>query len=298
LYVFLFGLVYVAIYRIIVNMDISKGKTSGLGEMPKVGTLNEYLYTVGSLYEEARDTNKLEYDKKTSTFYKDKINNSGNEIYAKLESYLLDYGTTFMDPTNPNPPNRVLDDLNEIQDFIEKTEIFMNRRYQGGKYKDITDKKVKMLYNYLASEAISPMIVDQNTTNTQLIIKNFKESILTGMITKNSMNALSSSKQAYQKITMDIKEILGDTMFQYSTDAIVNRMQNIAAKDTTRQRIMDNKRRLAANSRVALAYIYEQMMADLELLGTMPEHSALYVNADTFSRMPLNGRPLLHDTHN
>jgi hypothetical protein len=27
------------------------------------------------------------------------------------------------------------------------------------------------------------------------------------------------------------------------------------------------------------------MMADLELLGTMPEHSALYVNADTFSRM-------------
>ena len=287
-YVAMFGLWYLAVSRLSLNRQITENRRSGLSEVPEISKINNYLSSVGAKYDDARDASKQDYDdNKKGTFYDNVQKNAAyiDPICTNLASYLSEYGNTYMDPMNPSPANLALDDLNQIQNFIDNTEMYMDRRYQSTKYKDATDKKVQVLYEYLASEALSPMPVD--TTSTQLQIKKLKEALLVGLVTNNSMFKIKEDPAVYKTITEDLKGILfhGETMFQYSTDAIANKIKKIADKDTKNQRIIDNKRRFVANCRIMLAFIYKDLLLDMELQGKMPSHSAMYVNSDTFSRM-------------
>lgn len=289
-YMAMFGLWYLAVSRLSLNRDITHNRRSGLNDVPDISNINNFLSSVGAKYDDARDASKDDYDdKKSGTFYKNIHENPAyiDPICNNLASYLSEYGKKFMDPMNPSPANLALDDLNQIQNFIDNTEMYMDRRYQGTKYKDSTDKKVQVLYEYLASEALSPMPVDANTTSTQLQIKKLKEALLVGLVTNNSMFKIKEDPTVYKTITEDLKGILlhGETMFQYSPDAIANKIKKIADKDTKNQRIIDNKRRFVANCRIMLAFIYKDLLLDMELQGKMPSHSAVYVNSDTFSRM-------------
>ena len=286
-YVAMFGLWYLAMSRLSLNRAIVDNRKSGLGDMPIISKINNHLNSVGAKYDDARDASKSDYDDAKEGALRTYINDASSPIYKDLENYLSQYGSTFMDPMNPTPANMALDDLGQIQSFIDNMEMYMDRRYQGTKYKDATDKKVQALYEYLASEALSPMPVDANTTNTQLQIKKLKETLLVGLVTNNSMFKIKEDVSVYNAVTKDLKDILlhGETMFQYSTDAIANKIKKIADKDTKHQRIIDNKRRFVANCRVMLAFIYKDLLLDMELQGKMPTHSAVYVNSDTFSRM-------------
>lgn len=286
-YVAMFGLWYLAMSRLSLNRAIVDNRKSGLGDMPIISKINNHLNSVGAKYDDARDASKSDYDDTKEGALRTYINDASSPIYKDLENYLSQYGSTFMDPMNPTPANMALDDLGQIQSFIDNMEMYMDRRYQGTKYKDATDKKVQALYEYLASEALSPMPVDANTTNTQLQIKKLKETLLVGLVTNNSMFKIKEDVSVYKAVTKDLKDILlhGETMFQYSTDAIANKIKKIADKDTKNQRIIDNKRRFVANCRVMLAFIYKDLLLDMELQGKMPVHSAVYVNSDTFSRM-------------
>jgi hypothetical protein len=286
-YVAMFGLWYLAMSRLSLNRAIVDNRKSGLGDMPIISEINNHLNSVGAKYDDARDASKSDYDDTKEGALRTYINDANSPIYKDLENYLSQYGSTFMDPMNPTPANMALDDLGQIQSFIDNMEMYMDRRYQGTKYKDATDKKVQALYEYLASEALSPMPVDANTTNTQLQIKKLKETLLVGLVTNNSMFKIKEDVSVYNAVTKDLKDILlhGETMFQYSTDAIANKIKKIADKDTKHQRIIDNKRRFVANCRVMLAFIYKDLLLDMELQGKMPTHSAVYVNSDTFSRM-------------
>lgn len=289
-YFILLGIWVISLDRLVNEIALNWARKSGLGDDVNMAKTNNDLASVAGYYALIKNVTN---DPTSPTAFKEdpnyKIITESADKWAGLENFINDFTTYYADPNNPTPSNAALDDLSQIQKYFDSLELFMNKRFQGAKYKDITAEKVLALATYLGSEAINPVTLSDTATSLEKDMKEFKEALLSGLISTNVMLSYSTNKTLYAQLTRDIQKILGETMFQYSIDSIITQFQKILQQTTSfskNQRIIDNQRRLVANARVLTNFVFKDVMMEAQLNPSIiPNAPVMYVNKDTFNSM-------------
>jgi len=281
-------------------------------------TLNGYLYkfsknadpipNIGlNLYNLARITRKPQYDvdpaartengKILYNYISLKDPKTGNYQcgWNDLHNFMSTYKTKYLDSTSTAPLFNSFSDTAIIKNYFDGLDSFMNKQYQGYKYKDLTNVKAAILYQYLTSEIPShtvsnlpsnytpytPIKLDDNSTALQTQMYKFKNSILNDVITNKTMLSIQQQKVLYNQLVKDLKSILGDTMMQYSSESITQMLQKIISNDSA----ISNPRRIVSNIGVLLSFIYTDIRTQNALAGIVPVGTGMSVSYDVFSRM-------------
>jgi hypothetical protein len=290
------GTCVIIVHRVVRNIEILDTKLNPLNEDKSIKPINNNLSDMVNLYELSKPTQPKEYDEShigyTQGAFKKIIqeSNGTTPAWVNLAAYITSFAAEYRDPDKASS-NKALSDLGSIKSYFDKLDLFFDRQFQGRKHQNVAQLKMAQLYGFLVSQTVDSTKVNfLNTTLSPVEFKlgKVKEMIVYGLITNNVMITIQQDKDTYGSIRGSISEILGNTMLATSADILAQRIDKMLSQEKTNKEIINNKRRILANSTVLLNFVFKDVAMDEQMNGANEDKVVappMYVNQDTFMSM-------------